>query len=89
MIHDREKTARDQCKLAAQTLEQFLPNDPHDTALHYNLAEAWFKAGDKEKARQHVEEALRLDETLAFPMRKLTDPQRTRLGEWKKKLPSS
>jgi Flp pilus assembly protein TadD len=89
VINDREHTARQQYELAAETLEQFLPNDPHDTALRYNLAVAWLKAGDKEKARRHAEEALRLNERLTYPSRKLTDPQRKQLLQWIPKPSSS
>jgi O-antigen ligase len=88
-IGAREQTARDQYKLAAQIVGQFLPNDPHDTALHYNLALAWFKAGDKDKGRQHAEEALRLDELLTLPTRKLADRQRKQLRAWIKSPPAS
>jgi len=89
VISDRESTARRQCKLAADTLEQFLPNDPHDTNLHYALAEALYMAGDTNGGRQYAEEAVRLDKALTFPSRKLTDPQRKQLDEWIQKPPAS
>ncbi len=81
-INEREYTAREQYKLAAQTLEKYLPNDPHAAALHYDLWLAWSKAGDKEKGREHAEEALRLDELVTMPARKLTDSQRKQLQEY-------
>jgi tetratricopeptide (TPR) repeat protein len=83
LINEREYTAREQYKLAAKTLEDYLPNDPHDTALHYDLWRAWSKAGDKEKAREHANEALRLDDLVTMPARKLTDLQRKQLDEWR------
>ena len=75
LIHGPEYTAREQYQLAAQTLERFLPNDPHDCILHYELC-AWSKADDKEKAHGHAEEALHLDELVTMPARKLTDLQK-------------
>ncbi len=81
-INDRDYTAREQYKLAAQTLERFLPNDPHDAVLRYQLWHAWSKAGDKEKAQEHAKEALHLDELVTMPARKLTDSQRKQLMEF-------
>lgn len=81
-IREREETARRQYELAAQTLEEYLPNDPHDAELHYGLARAWFKADDKEKGRLHAEEALRLDDLVHIPARKLTDRQCEQLRAW-------
>ncbi len=81
-INEREYTAREQYKLAAQTLEKYLPNDPHAAALHYDLWLAWSKAGDKEKAREHGEKALELDQLVAMPARKLTDSQRKQLQDF-------
>jgi hypothetical protein len=83
LINEREYTAREQYKLAAKTLEDYLPNDPHDAALHYELWRAWSKAGDKDKEREHGEEALRLDDLVTMPARKLTDSQRKKLDEWR------
>jgi len=85
-INEREYTAREQYKLAAQTLEKYLPNDPHAAALHYDLWLAWSKAGDKEKGREHAEEALRLDKLVTMPARKLTDSQRKELNDWLSKF---
>lgn len=82
VLHARENTAREQCRLAAQTLEQYLPNDPHDANLHYALARAWFKAGEKKKGREQAEEARRLDNLRTSPRRKLTDQQRQQLQKW-------
>jgi hypothetical protein len=82
ILEAREKTIREQYQLAADTLEKYLPNDPHDTTLHYELARAWFESGDKEKGRRHAEEALTLDDAVAAPTRKLTDRQREQLRKW-------
>ncbi len=82
VINDREYTAREQYKLAARTIEPYLPHDPHDTELHYALWRAWSKAGDKDKAREHALQALQLDALVLTPMRKLTDSQRKQLDEW-------
>jgi hypothetical protein len=78
-INERDYTAREQYRLAAQTLEKYLPNDPHDTALHYELWHAWSKAGDKEKGQEHCKEALHLDGIVTMPARRLTNSQREQL----------
>lgn len=82
ILEAREKIVRQQYQLAADTLDQYLPNDPHNLMLHFELARALFKVGDKEKARRHAEEALSLDETISRPARKLTKRQREQLGQW-------
>ncbi|HTU88578.1 MAG TPA: hypothetical protein VMF69_00640, partial [Gemmataceae bacterium] len=82
IINSREYTAREQYKLAAQTLEKYLPNDPHDTDLHFALWRAWSKAGDKEKGREHAEASLKLNRLVTAPARKLTDSQIKQLGNW-------
>jgi tetratricopeptide (TPR) repeat protein len=81
-INDREYTARQQYKLAAQTLETYLPNDPHEAILRYALWWAWSQGGDTEKARPHAQEALYLDGLVTMPARKLTDSQRKQIEEW-------
>jgi hypothetical protein len=86
VINEREYTAREQYKLAAKTLEDYLPNDPYDAVLHYELWHAWSKAGDKEKGREHAKEALELDEVVAMPARKLTDSQHIQLDKWLKEV---
>ena len=83
VLNEREYTAREQYTLAAKTLEAYLPNDPHDAVLRYQLWRAWSKAGDKEKGREHAEEARRLDELVTAPARQLTDSQRKQLDEWR------
>jgi tetratricopeptide (TPR) repeat protein len=84
-INEREYTAREQYKLAAGTLERFLPNDPHDAVLHYELWHAWSKAGDKKKAQEHGEKALELDKLVTMHTRRLEDSQRKKLEEWQSK----
>lgn len=81
-INEREYNAREQCKFAAETLEKFLPNDPHDTELHYALWRAWSKAGEKAKSREHAETALELDGLLTQRARKLEDEHRKELVKW-------
>jgi hypothetical protein len=88
-VHEKVESARKQYELAARTLEQFLPNDPHDAALHYGLTEGWFKAGDKAKGQEHAVEALRLDDLASLPARKLTDPQREQVRKWLQAPPGS
>jgi hypothetical protein len=80
-VNTLQETARKQFRLAANALERHLPNDLADTELRFQIARAYFRAGDTEKGRQQAEEAQRLDEA-APPRRKLTDPQREQLHEW-------
>jgi hypothetical protein len=81
-IHQLGRTAQKQYQEAAKVLEDYLPNDPTDAKLHFQIARAWFKAGESQKGRGYAEEARRLDEAVASPTRKLTDPQRKQIREW-------
>ncbi len=83
-IEARAKNVREQYRLAAKVLEDYLPNDPHDTLLHYELALAYYASGNDEKGRQHALKALALDSAIAAPARRLTNPQREQL---RKRLP--
>jgi tetratricopeptide (TPR) repeat protein len=87
-VAERELAARRQYELAAQKLEEYLPYDPTDAALRFQLARAWFKAGDKEKGREQAEAASRLDEAAVLPTRKLADPQREQVQKWLSASPS-
>jgi tetratricopeptide (TPR) repeat protein len=79
LINDREHTAREEYKLAAEKLEEYLPNDPHDAALQYMLWRAWHKAGNNEKSRTYATSALELDGLVTAPARKLEAEQRKQL----------
>jgi hypothetical protein len=89
LVREKEEAARRQYELAARTLEKGVPYDPHAAALHYELAQSWYKAGDKSKGQEHALEALRLDDLARSPARKLTDPQRTQLRDDLLKRPAS
>jgi hypothetical protein len=69
-------------------LAKYLPDDPHEVSLRYALAQAWFKAGNKEKGREQAEAARDLDEAAVSPTRKLSDPQRKQIQEWFSASPS-
>jgi tetratricopeptide (TPR) repeat protein len=84
LIASRTKTVREQYEIAAKILEDYLPNDPHDASLHYELSQAYFTAGDEEKGRQHALKALAVDSAVTAPARKLSDRQREQL---RKQLP--
>jgi hypothetical protein len=86
IINEREYSAREQYRLAAQTLEKYLPNDPHDASMHFALWSAWSQGGDKEKGLEHAEEALELDDLVTMPARKLTESQRKKLVDWLKSV---
>ncbi|HEY7157417.1 MAG TPA: O-antigen ligase family protein, partial [Gemmataceae bacterium] len=83
-----QQNARQQYEEAAKTLAKYLPDDPHEVSLRYALAQAWFKAGNKEKGREQAEAARRLDEAAVSPTRKLSDPQREQIQEWLSASPS-
>jgi hypothetical protein len=88
-IAEKKETARQQQELAATVLEQYLPNDPHDAALRYLLASAWFKAGDPVKGRAYAAKASQLDDLVTAPARKLTDRQRKQIDDWFRAPPAS
>jgi tetratricopeptide (TPR) repeat protein len=81
--------AKNQYRLAARVLEKYLPNDPTDATLRYQLAEALFRGGETAAAREQAREALRLDQASKRPTRSLTDPQRKQLEEWLTTSPRS
>jgi tetratricopeptide (TPR) repeat protein len=81
------KEARQQYQLAVQALERFLPQDPTDAHLRFQLAAALTAAGDKEEAARQAEEALRLDEVSTWPTRQLTASQRELARQWRSSAP--
>jgi len=81
-VHGLGRSARKLYQEAAEVLEDYLPKDPTDARLHFQIAQAWFKAEENQRGRAHAEEAQRLDEAVASPTRKLTDPQRKQIREW-------
>jgi hypothetical protein len=77
---------------AAQALDRYVPNDPNNAALHFNIAEALYRAeADKEEADKHAARALELDniarevlskdEYAPILARRLTDRQRKYLEQ--------
>jgi O-antigen ligase len=89
IIKTRHDLAKKQYQLAAAPLKRYLPNDPTDAELRYQLAEALFKAEDWQPAREQAREALRLDQAAKRATRSLTDPQRKQLQEWLTAAPGS
>jgi hypothetical protein len=79
VVNDRDHTAREQYRLAAETLESYLPNDPRDAVLRYMIWRAWHKTGNGEKARSYAAEGLELDDLVTAPARKLEESQRKQL----------
>jgi hypothetical protein len=67
---------------AAFALERYVPRDPTDAPLRFQLAEALFEAGKGEPAREQAAEALRLDRKATRPWRKLSDAQREQVAKW-------
>jgi hypothetical protein len=83
---------KEEFNLAAQALLHYLPNDPNNTQIHYDIADALYHAeADKEEADEHARRALELDEIARRILaddpyapilaRKLTDPQRRYLEQ--------
>jgi hypothetical protein len=77
-----EVKAREQYRHAAAALRRYLPNDPHDAPLRYQIAEALVGAGDEDKGRQQAREALRLDEKTPEGPRRLSARQRVQIRQW-------
>jgi hypothetical protein len=68
---------REEHRLAADVLLKFLPNDPHNARLHYEIALSLFASEDRlELAEEHALRALALHAKATNSTRKLTDPQR-------------
>ena len=70
-----------QAQEAADALAKYLPHDPNDAVLRFQLAEALYKAWDDDHCREQAAEALRIDAAAARPP--LTDEQRRKLNAWK------
>jgi hypothetical protein len=78
-----EVKAREQYRRAAAALLRYLPNDPHEPRLRYQIADAQMHAGEEEKkGREQAREALRLDEGTPDGPRRLTAPQRVQIRQW-------
>jgi hypothetical protein len=74
--------AREQYRHAAAALLRYLPNDPTDPRLRYDIADALVHAGEAAKGRQQAREALRLDEGVSDGSRRLTALQRVQIRQW-------
>ena len=81
-VHELKEKARVAYQKGARVLERFLPNDPNNAVLRYQVAWAWFQAGDTQEGRKQAGEALRLDDLATWPTRKLTSPQRKEVRQW-------
>jgi O-antigen ligase len=74
--------AREQYRLAAAALLRYLPNDPNDPRLRFDVARGLIQGGEEAKGRQEAGEALRLDEAAAEGARRLSAPQRVQIRQW-------
>jgi tetratricopeptide (TPR) repeat protein len=81
------KKAKEQYRFAAEALERYLVMDPWNVEVHFRVAEAWFHAGDLERARQQALKALVKNNTV-HPARKLTEAQREQLTRWMQGAPA-
>jgi hypothetical protein len=82
---------KEQNRRAASILLEYLPNNPNDTHLHFNIAATLYRAEDWEQANQHAHRALELDgiarailaqdDRAPILSRKLTDRQRAGLEQ--------
>ena len=77
-----QKERKEQYQLAANVLKLYLPRDPTDSRLHYQLAEALYQAGEPDEAKPEAEKALKLAELNKHPMRTLTKVQKKQLREY-------
>jgi hypothetical protein len=71
--------AREQCLLAAEALERYLPHDPNNANLRADLAEALDRAGEGGRAREQAQAALECDAQTPGGPRKLSDRQRSQM----------
>jgi len=76
------KEAREQQQFAAEALARYADKDPFNPELRFLMAEAWFRAGEMKRAREQAVEALKLDNKIMGPGRKLSAEQRHQLGSW-------
>ncbi len=76
-----QKERKEQYHEAAKALNKYLPRDPTDSRLHYQLADALYQAGEPDEAKPYAEKALELAEVNKHPMRTLTKEQRKQLRE--------
>ncbi|MFO0926618.1 MAG: hypothetical protein U0736_06200 [Gemmataceae bacterium] len=76
-----EAKAREQYELAAEVIERYLPLDPTDPTIRYQLAGVLHEAGKVRQGKGQADEARRLD-ALAAPPRNLSDRQREQLTRW-------
>jgi hypothetical protein len=72
---------REQYLLAAQALLRLLDRDPTSPVLHYEAADALYRAGAR-GWRAEARAALELDREAGDPRRNLTDRQRKQLRDW-------
>jgi hypothetical protein len=52
---------KDENREAAEILLQYVPNDPNNTEMHYDIAETLYRAEDWQLANEHARRALDLD----------------------------
>lgn len=79
----RRQEAREKYGFAAKTLTRFLPVDPHNARLRFQLAEAFFLAGDQKAGQLQARVARKLDaEASAGGSPSLTNEQRGQIEKW-------
>jgi O-antigen ligase len=78
----QRKVVQEQHHLAGDALARYASRDPTDASLYYQLAEAYARAGDSDRARQAAERALADDRASTRPTRKLNDQQHQQAERW-------
>jgi hypothetical protein len=73
---------REQCRLAGDALARYVRHDPADAPLYMQLADAYARAGDRNRAREEAERALAYDRVSTRPTRKLNDRQYRQAERW-------
>jgi hypothetical protein len=77
-----EKQTQSFYNLAARALAQAVKRDPTEARLHFQLADAWFKADNPVEGRAAAREAQRLDALSTEPTRQLSNAQREQIKNW-------
>ncbi len=81
---------KEEYRLAAEVLLRFLPNDPTNPRLHFEIAESFYLAEENKRlADEHAARALAIDERSQHAAHKLTDPQRKNLRQRLAETPAS
>ncbi len=77
-----EKQTQSFYNLAARAMAQAVKRDPTEARLHFQLADAWFRADNPVEGRAAAREAQRLNELATEPARRLSGAQQEQIRKW-------